>query len=275
MANRYHNRCWLKSTRSNSSAEVHPSFPLLRLPLEIRLLIYEFHFIQAGEPPTEIIPCRNYPYVSWITSQYELFTVSKQLYAEAMPLYFRTRIFRFIGSTNLIQFLSAIGPYQRQHIRHISYYIDLSFLRQVCKHLSRCPSLQRLSLTLQTARDSSDYRHRPMPGMQFLGKIRGLMAVECTYVRWVEDPPHWASEKVFVPELEILKQPYNSAEIKAREDRGICRSNGVRTDFTPVPKPVPYKSTSLLAQPTDTGVIDREGKKRRQQSIFHISHLND
>lgn len=145
-----------------------------------------------------------------------------------MPIYFQTKHFHFIHSSYLIHCLDTIGPYHRQHIRHITFRIDLYSLRQVCEWLARCPALQQLSLII---RDSPDYPIQPELVMKCFGKVRSLLNVDCTYIRYVADPHHWTSEKVFLPGLETLKQPYNPAEITEREDRGISRVNRVRTNF--------------------------------------------
>lgn len=105
-----------------------PTFPLMNLPLELRLSVYYFHFTQSMEPHWVFTEkdhqCKGHRDCPIRTHNRNvpvrlLWTVSKTLYREAMPIYFQSKTFKFFSRQSLGHFLKCIGAYHRQHIKSL------------------------------------------------------------------------------------------------------------------------------------------------------------
>lgn len=223
------------SNQESQSLAVDATFPLMRLPVEIRLIIYELHFLQAGEVPEEEKNCpagesccakiynRNVPVRM-------LWMASKQIYQEAMPIYFRTKSFRFLEVESLLSFLRIIGPHHRQHIAKITLYLRLIDNAKVFKRIAQCPSLEHLSVVTQP------YTYRRMdlmrrPAIRSLLKIRNLKSVHFEVLRHHHTVPTLEDVEDFVNTLQVLKQPYDATTLKQRAAQGFSRTRRVRTTF--------------------------------------------
>lgn len=221
--------------RSNPLA-LDATFPLMRLPVEVRLIIYEFHFLQDGEAPEAENSCqagesccakiynRNVPVRM-------LWMASKTLYQEAMPVYFRTKNFQFLEAEHLLAFLQFVGPYHRQHITKITLYLRHIDNAKVFKRIAQCPSLERLSVVTQPFRYTRMELMR-RPAIQSLLKIRNLKSVHFEVLRGMS-PMIISLEDVeeFVKTLEVLKQPHDAITLEQRAAQGFSRTRGPRTTF--------------------------------------------
>ena len=241
-------------------------FPLMRLPPELRAIVYKMHFAQAGEinnypstpPPPRLralvsperVIFEGWPF--WIPNEGVpvrlLWTLSKDLYHEAMPLYFQTTKFAFNSLESLAHFLNVIGPYHRQHVTSVhlnSSIFDPSMDGenrisdsetyaglQALKLLRKCPALRHMQFNLPTVpyhlAETSEW-------FRAILKIRGLQSVEIKPVNTTE---YWTPDdhltKLFVHNkqvLQVLKQPHRPAAIKKREAKGISRVIVPRTFF--------------------------------------------
>lgn len=123
--------------RASQEPPVVP-FPLMKLPLELRTMIYRIRFAQPAEPhhlmPVGLMPslCSfdelplqrcSFRVVNGGVPVHVLWTLSKDLYHEAMPLYVRNTEFTFNSLESLAQFLDKIGPYHRQHVSSVNLKI--------------------------------------------------------------------------------------------------------------------------------------------------------
>lgn len=231
------NKTYFHSNQERQSLAVDATFPLMRLPLEIRLMIYEFHFLQAGEVPEAEKNClagescrakiynRNVPIRM-------LWMASKTLYHEAMPVYFWTKNFRFLDADYLLAFLRTIGPYHRQYITQITLYLRQIDNANVFKQIAQCSSLEHLSLVIKPYRYQRTELMR-RPAIRSLLKIRNLKSVHFEILCTQDNRPAPSSEDVeeFVENLQVLKQPYDAATLKQRAARGLSGTSGVRTTF--------------------------------------------
>ena len=241
-----------------------PRFPFMRLPLELRAMVYKMHFTQAAEYtslPTFSRSClRLWGDVAfqrrgfWISNEGVpvrlLWTLSKDLYHEAMPLYFQNTEFTFNSLESLAHFLNVIGPYHRQHVTSVnlnSSRFDSSMDEeeedrvsdgethaglQALKLLRKCPALQHMQFNLPYVpyhlADTSEW-------FRAILKIRDLKSVD---FKSDDDEKYWPRREQLRKVLEhnkqvlqVLKQPHRPAATKKREDEGISRVVVPRTFF--------------------------------------------
>ena len=235
-------------------------FPFMRLPLELRTIIYKMHFSQAAEftpflsprscliSPGELF---GKPNGFWTSNEGVpvrlLWTLSKGLYHEAMPVYFQTTRFTFNSLESLAHFLNVIGPYHRQHVtsvnlnssrfdssmdgeHHVSDAETYAGL-QALKLLRKCPALRHMQFNLpivpyQLAETSELFRA--------MLKIRDLKSVDIEPVADEYGTPDDHLMKIHEHNgqvLQMLKQPHRPAAIKKREEQGISRVVAPRTFF--------------------------------------------
>ncbi|KAL9025396.1 MAG: hypothetical protein Q9196_005770 [Gyalolechia fulgens] len=238
------------------SPKSRSTFPFLRLPPELRMMVYQHHFHQKPDhrggmyclsPKTCGVGqsvCRV-AQVNDLVPLQKLWLSCKTVYYEAMPIFFSTRKFEFDNIEHLGQFLATIGPYHRQHLTSIAFDYEKSGsteafdVHEAFRLLGECPNLKRLSIHLP-----SHYIGRKkasLAGLSTLLRIRGIENLDLTFF-----DPYWISylygpdldnaKKIVAKKIETLKNPYNPAEIKRREAKGITKGAEPRTIFTPKPE---------------------------------------
>ena len=256
-------------TQAPQAAQQPPvvPFPFMKLPLELRTMIYRIHFAQPAEPhhlksvdlmPSLCLfddpPLRPCPFrmVNGGVPVRVLWTLSKDIYHEAMPLYFKNTEFTFNSLESLAQFLDKIGPYHRQHVSSVNLNItafDFSMARDNClsddqtyaglqavKLLRSCPALRRMKFSLPP---TVSHMAETSELFRAVLKIRGLDFVDVYRSRsW---PGPGAADLIQVQEhneqaLQVLKRPYRAAAIKKREERGISHVVVPRTFFGSINK---------------------------------------
>lgn len=169
-----------------AQAEIQPPpsprvvlLPFMKFPLELRTMVYKIYFSQPAEPhhfvPHEqklslcfrdelsVGRCPIRTFNGGVPVR-QLWALSKDLYHEAMPLYFQTTEFRFNSFESLGQFLNVIGPYHRQHVTRVSldtclsdssvdgenYFKDTETDAglKALKLLRNCPALRHMKITM-------------------------------------------------------------------------------------------------------------------------------
>ena len=233
-------------------------FPFMKLPLELRTIVYKMHFSQAAE--LAYFPSSQFQFGApafqgcvFGTSNGGvpvrlLWTLSKDLYHEAMPLYFQTTKFIFNSLESLAHFLNVIGPYHRQHVTSVnlnSRKFDSSMDRerhisdsethaglQALKRLRECPALRHMQFNLPPVpyhlAETSEW-------FRAILKIRDLKSVDFKSVDaneyWTRDDHLMKIHEHNKQVLQLLKQPHRPAAIKKREGKGILRVVVPRTFF--------------------------------------------
>lgn len=129
-------------------------FPFMQLPLELRTMVYAYHFNQPAIKiyGTEWCPagrlCPNNIYNANIPVS-EIILASKTVYSEAMPMYFRTKDFLFWTSRSMADSINRAGPSQRDYITSVAfgidYHIDAVDPLEICQLAAQCTSLRKLS----------------------------------------------------------------------------------------------------------------------------------
>ena len=188
-------------TSQGPSPPPSPCFPILELPSEIRIQIYEyaladlrpksragwwFSVMNGKLPPA---PCPA------------LLLANRQVAAEAIPIYFGTYDFQFSSMTILKSFLQERSLRQLASIKHITvaahpkldfktfdYEDDVKAWRLL---VERCTNLKELWFEIMMS--SGIYRHG-VAGMEVLNDLRGLRGggvIESLHGKRVEIEFEW------------------------------------------------------------------------------------
>ena len=190
-------------------AKPERTFPFMRLYPELRHVIYELHFSQAKKPGTigEFCDagdqCPNRVYNNFIPIRI-IILVSKQIYAEAMPLYYRSKRFQFNNVSRLDTFLKTIGPRQARHVHHISFTYSGLGASQAFWRLGRCISLRTLHIVIEDTREERVATLMKKIGISAL--LRSVRGVETVTVD-VSNCPESTDYTTFVKLLGLLKWP--------------------------------------------------------------------
>ncbi|KAL8798508.1 MAG: hypothetical protein Q9200_007758 [Gallowayella weberi] len=257
-------------------------FPLMKLPRELRDIAYTFHSQQFVRHPTNCW-CDHYG-CRWRRSVLvvdkrdaapeNLWLVSKQLYNEAMPIYFNTHQFCFSNLGTLSTFIATSGPLARQHIANLCFYWEASDsistfnVHQTFRLLSECPNLKRLTLNIPPSHLIPS-QYRSLPGQRTALRIRGLKDI----VVKISGPDSWVLGLDFpqarsrldglVERLSVLKTPYTDAEIKHREALGIIKKEMYRTCFDREEKGSEEKGSEMGSEEMGSEEKASEEKKSR------------
>ena len=276
-------------------------FPLMKLPLELRTMIYKMHFAQAAEFayfPSTMFHFGGLAFQGCGCGTSNggmpvrlLWTLSKDLYHEAMPLYFQTTKFTFNSLESLAHFLNVIGPYHRQHVTRVNLnsprfdssmdgegHVSDSETHaglQALKLLRKCPALRHMQFNLPPVRyhlaETSEW-------FRAILKIRDLKSVDLEPVDVTE---YWAREdlmKIYEHNsqaLQVLKQPHRPAAIKKREEQGISRVVVPRTYFGSVKRSEvrdwfdaqEWEAVTKFAEDSALGYTELEHLKRERKLV--------
>ncbi|KAL8664024.1 MAG: hypothetical protein Q9168_007988 [Polycauliona sp. 1 TL-2023] len=219
--------------------EMTPSFPFMKLPTELRIMIYNYHFFQAVALPRSagrfIVNQRVHLGNIWLTC--------KAIYQEAMPIYFSTQYFIFPSIGTLGRFLTTIPQFHRQHITKLCFgysniapiaapnvtTIDILDIKRTFDLLADCSNLTELCIYMVSPDIHQVLGSRL--GFKSLLGVRGISRLQV-------DPPAFAPQDILTgpfatieKRLAVLKKPYSAGEVKRREARGISKETVLRTAF--------------------------------------------
>ncbi|KAL8999985.1 MAG: hypothetical protein Q9169_001230 [Polycauliona sp. 2 TL-2023] len=195
----------LRKDRSENDVSAEEAFfPFMKLPTELRVMVYSYHFSQAAKHPFQRCvlgrkagicgpehgrACRRRN-VNKGAHLGNLWMVSKTIYHEAPPIYFGgTRHLQFASLQNLLKFLTTIPHYHRQHITKLSFDYTTAVnctsmgefdMQQTFRLLSECPNLVELGMSI----DWPQIRWITDFGMGFksLLKVRGNVGGSDYYI---------------------------------------------------------------------------------------------
>lgn len=137
------------------------SFRFMDLPLEVRLLVSEHHFLQpaikirgtescqAGTMCPNNIYNVNVPVGTFLLA-------SKTIYHESLPIYIRSKDFKFWNLYEMGRSLRRSGSFQRSYITNLSFCIpsindvSLSEAQKLCQLVAHCAGLRKLSIVVHT-----------------------------------------------------------------------------------------------------------------------------
>ena len=209
------------------SSETKTAFSFTNLPVELRLMIYMCHFNRPDDrnwgPANiefcfagEFCPFRRYNHDVPVRM---LLMVSRAVYEEAMPLYFRTKTFRFLKS-GLSTILSTTGPRHRQHVSKVVFLYSVLKTAEDFPLLKDCPALTELIILVDEVPDRYKNGHRMgmmgLPGVKLLLQIRGIKKLSVNFSESVKGGSYREEMEGFVETLQVLKEPYaNKRRLRA------------------------------------------------------------
>ncbi len=198
--------------------------PFLRLPPELRQEVYKCHLIQ---PTYELYLCKS-EVRHLIYSHYRLpsrrnpnpatslLCVSRLVYDEAMPIFYRFHHFDICGIHDdcwLWEFLTAIGPERRRHLRAVTFrYPDSpENVPETFRLLRTAVNLTELYIYMEPNQfyDWLSYEGELCPqdhkGLKELLELRGLRTLEIEVVGTCVDAR--ADIDQLVSHLQVIKEP--------------------------------------------------------------------
>lgn len=189
------------------------SSPLLLLPTELRLMIWDLVFAHLSN---EIVP-RHWAITGW-TRQYRtsrvvrILSTCRAIYEEAMPIFYRRNVFVFNYSIHLEWYFKAM-PQKFAFIGFIYLYYRGATPTEAFKALAFCTELRNLSITTYGGRlDNKDWHERhaiKSRAIQELLKLRGLTTVE--FRRDMEHETNHPIDRIehqkLCAALQVVKQP--------------------------------------------------------------------
>lgn len=243
------------SSPDEETSAVKP-FTLMKLPLEVRLMVYKEYLTLPGVIETKGYTywrgkrrirvhrdCEHQPphsaYEPLDPSVFGLFAASKTIYNESLSIFFNQNSFLFDNLNLLLNFLSSLTVDSRRGIGSISFRYSGAAPAKTMKLLKECVGLRRLSIELiqdtlshVPFSKSFEYQLLKLHGLGDLLKIRGIEELEIT----VAGPSFQDSAELrdaipaFRETLQVLKQPHPTAQLKRQEKKDYPQTLG-RTVF--------------------------------------------
>ena len=229
---------------------IEEPFPFMKLPLEMRRRVYDMHLVMAehitighgcyyGTPQVCQCPDLDQPStvkcVPFNSSITNLWSVSKAIYYESIPVFFRFNRFNFVHLDRLHAFLSGIGPTSRRYITSIRFIYDGRAPARAIKVLKECVGLRRLTILITFTTIyliQGIYKLTRLHGCTDLLKVRGIEELEIIVREDASTHPLFNDKMVreFREALQIVKKPYPPAHFTRQEKKYYPQSSG-RTVF--------------------------------------------
>ncbi|KAI9733042.1 MAG: hypothetical protein M1834_003587 [Cirrosporium novae-zelandiae] len=131
----------LTQKQVESNGKCHLTF--LRLPFEIRLMIYRHAFFSSPDSTNRrVIRNKTNPVVKSTTFS-SLSRVCRTIYIEAMTLFYSEAFFSFRDPGDLYFFLNCIGPHFRALLRRVGVKFKDGFTEIYARDIYRNPTLMR------------------------------------------------------------------------------------------------------------------------------------
>ena len=233
------------SLGDNSAEPESEPFPFMRLPLEIRNMVYKELLIQPGSIEIGNIYEEEDRFIygafavrKWMDSDdneqierfrqtpvCKLFLTSRTVYRESTPLYFGRNVFGLTDLGKVLSFLGRLSPNLRRAVTSLELKYVGTAPAQANKILATCTGLRQLSIifSYQTAYMMRGFGTSLMKlrGLKDLLKLRGLKQVG------IERDPRFSAEAFdglfkempeFEKALEVLKTPHDPKTL-ARLDK--------------------------------------------------------
>ena len=159
------------------------------------------------------------------SSLFNIFSASKTVYLETVPLYFGFNQFEFENLDCMEKFIGKVGAAYRWQITSISVGYIGRAPAKAFKRLNECVGLRELTLSLYwfgLRLGTADTKRKvSMPGMKDLLRIRGLDKVKIV----ADDEAGWALRvsdlDSLKKQLEVLKEPRDPKQVKRQEKKNF------------------------------------------------------
>ena len=213
------------------------NFPLMRLPPEIRTMVYKE--VLLASPFISILSqdLRLPVYMGYSPPTTELLRAFKTLNHEAMPIFYGHNMFDFEDLDVLHGFLTTIGIQQRRMITSIALRIRGTTPAQSIRLLQGCVSLRHLEVKVLLSTLDGYYPNRTgqprAAGIQGLLDVRGIHKLDVTLpelgYRW-DDQQREAFEQL-KNALQVLKLPRSEASMRRQNAKDFPPEKAKRTVF--------------------------------------------
>lgn len=243
-------------------------FPFMKLPLELRQMVYKELLVMPWPITMDAPYCCYYPrkhlthvlhddgqlheYCPLITCQIR--QVSKALHIETTPIYFGHNTFKFRNLNALSFFLTKLKSESRRSITSLIVRYEGGHPARSMKLLRSCFAL-RLSIdcTWETMR-YGQFPWYTIRGLKDLLQIRGIQTLELKKPTPREPFGFAAYEwQDFLEALQVLKQPYTEAAIRRQCKKEYAPEKAKRTLFGRA-NVVTRAETALASQSQTKGV---------------------
>ncbi|KAI9715481.1 MAG: hypothetical protein M1812_005957 [Candelaria pacifica] len=177
------------------------TFPFLKLPPEIRNQIYRLVLvypstvlslqvtmpnlsgIRTGRKEFRLQRCCYHWQPPWLPPQVVLsiLNVNRQVYKEAMPIFYHENHFHVWSGSNLRSFLFGIGSERRSWLREMTIVFQNAGLGSAFTPLSECERLTALHIEIYLIQlhEENGGTIEDHKGLQKLSQIRGLTTLTC------------------------------------------------------------------------------------------------
>lgn len=230
-------------------------FPFMRLPPEIRIMIYKELLVMPGtinikwkfffeekilriEESVRSKDGMGLDVCIDGKSARQLLWASKTIYQEASTFYFGSNHFHF-GSLNMLtKCLEHIKPDFRRLLRRITVRYMGYAPAKAMKALATCISLSELTLEICMSTGILERGYQglmKLNGLNDLLKIRGLEKVTLDTEDIDSHPRHhfgtFSDKDALADALQILKEPHDPAKLKRQEAKDYPKEKSQRTVF--------------------------------------------
>lgn len=216
-------------SNADCESEKQSVSPFMKLPPEIRGMVYTMHFDQEQKPRKSGTPCPAGSacpyrlYNNWVPVR-ALILVSKIVYNESMPLYYRSKSFGFKGLNGMARFLDTIGALQRSFITSLFFVYNEDACEcsstwrvernavKAFRALAECPALHTLHIGFELWSLPSNTRKFSTSLMTVLDldgllRLRGLTTIDVL----VYDPRDRIRDVAKLERaLQVMKRPRRS-----------------------------------------------------------------
>ncbi|KAI4269479.1 MAG: hypothetical protein LQ337_007260 [Flavoplaca oasis] len=225
------------------------SLPLMKLPPEIRNMIYEMVLFVPDPTGIQLARLSRYPTLRAAhdglrtirhspRKTCQLLQVCKEIYHEASLIYYRHNTFFCNGVEALGEFLTRLTIQQRRNIRSLSFHFnDGHAPAKSMRLLQGCVSLRALTISF-TRYTLHDYGLRMpdsmkwLPGLGDLLKVRGIQELDIVLPLAFPYPPyHSFIGEAFIEDLQVLKLPRSAASLRRQDDKDFPPDKARRTVF--------------------------------------------
>ncbi|KAI4230056.1 MAG: hypothetical protein L6R36_000313 [Xanthoria steineri] len=225
--------CRILSTRQDEP------FPFMKLPLELRQMVYKELLVMPwpvimdaphccyypGKHLTHVVHDDGHPHEYCPLATCQIRQVSKALHIETTPIYFGHNTFKFRNLNALSFFLTKLKSESRRSITSLIVRYEGGHPARSMKLLRSCFALRRLSIncTWGTIR-YGQFPWYTIRGLKYLLQIRGIQTLELKkptpseHFSWEAYRMEWQE---LLEALQVLKQPYTEAAIR-RQDKKEC-----------------------------------------------------
>lgn len=221
--------------------EITARFPFRKLPPELRNRIYSLHLIMpqgrtwprrgrfrchAFEEAFNTLSNPGYNLKPYQYSALSLLGVSRQLYREALGIFYFHNELRFDLFSDLRDFLMRIGPTRRSFIRDVAFDFMGIGSPAAFQLLAGCERLERLHIEVRcdTFAGLRELQHGnsrcllTISGMKDLLKIRGLKTVDFSYGSGIKGYLSKEQEERFEESVRAALTRAKEVDGKGRQD---------------------------------------------------------